>query len=221
MKGKTQITDKLDKVLLSWLVEKDLKIQNEASKSYFTILSDHENILHKNSKAVSQVLYKQRFFTINLTYLLELSKSSQNEGTVLLALSFMIKSLPSLMILNEIERIYPLMIKSISSTESALIEAGLKTLETFILHSRKVVEDNLSTITKNLIDLLSFEMSPQVRVSSLECLEEISTFPYHLLFPIKEEILDGIDISLDDRRRDVRSQAVRCKMFWVLALTKE
>lgn len=213
MSGKYNVSDQFSKLIYQWL--EDETISNEASKSFEIVLKDYPLILHKNTNCVVQVLYKQRFFTVNLSKILELLKSGKDERSLLISLSLMVKNVTNQMLLNEMDKIFPLTIKAITSKKKELIEVGFQTLLTFIKTSKSKIESELDTILAMILENINFKDSMYVRQNALQCLTEFSTFSYQKLFPYMNDIMEALDDALDDPKRDVRKEVIKCKEIWL------
>lgn len=213
MSGKYQIADKFSKIIYDLL--EDSLIGTEASKAFEIVLKDYPFILHKNMNSIVQILYKQRFFTLNLGKILELFKNGNDERILLISLSYMVKNITNQMLLNEIDKIFPLLLKAITSKKKELIEVGFQTLLTFIQTSKSKIETNLDTIIDLTLQYIHYKESMYVRMNAIHCLIELSAFPYQKLFPYYNNIMESLDEALDDPKRDIRKEVIICKDIWL------
>ena len=51
-------------------------------------------------------------------------------------------------------------------------------------------------------------------MSALQCLEALTTLPYHKLAAHKAKVTAALAVPLDDHKRAVRKQAARCRNEW-------
>lgn len=63
--------------------------------------------------------------------------------------------------------------------------------------------------------LVSLSAAAEVRVVSLHCLQAMLKMPYHLLHPHKKEVVAALASAVDDNKRRVRQEAVKCRKAWV------
>eukprot|EP01080_Neovahlkampfia_damariscottae_P000802 gene802-9052_t len=213
MSGKTKISDSMTKVASKLLTNPE--IASESANIYEIVLSEN-SLLNKSTFARVQVLYKQRFFSVNLHGLLsKLKESKENEFPVLLAVANMIKHIPHSVLLNDINNIFPIVVKALSSEEKRLISAGIKTVLVLIQQSKDKVVENLNTIIKSLLNCTKNMESMEIRILSLKCLQEIAAdYPFVFIFPYQNDILEVLDDVLDDPKRKVRAEAVICNHLW-------
>ena len=86
-----------------------------------------------------------------------------------------------------------------------LLEGGTDTL----------VRVHTSKIIHVLVKCARTGRKEEQREIAIRCLEIMSELvPYHVLHPHKTEVLRGLKIVLDDRKRSVRRRAVRCVNRW-------
>jgi DNA repair/transcription protein MET18/MMS19 len=143
--------------------------------------------------------------------LLESLSTSVNETYVLYALSHMISSIPTAVLLNEIDNLYPLVMKAISSDKPELIIAGLKSFLIFVVQAKSKVENGFGSLVGIILKLVGCKESVDVRLLALQCLNEFSKYHYSLLYPYFERIMEAIDGGLDDPKRIVRAEVTKCK----------
>jgi UTP-glucose-1-phosphate uridylyltransferase len=149
MSGKTKFGDSLSKTALKLLLNKEISI--EIAQAFDIALNEHDH-LNKSTHAKIQVLYKQRFFSMNVFSLLSsLKEEKENEFALLLAVANMIKQVPHTVLLNDIDKIFPIVIQALSSSDQNLIMAGVKTILFLIQQSKQKVVDNLNTIVSHLL----------------------------------------------------------------------
>ena len=72
-----------------------------------------------------------------------------------------------------------------------------------------------SQILPTLLSLVSFHGAAEVRIVSLQCLQSTLKMPYHLLHPHKKDVVAALALALDDNKRGVRQEAVKCRKAWV------
>lgn len=78
---------------------------------------------------------------------------------------------------------------------------------------RATVEPEVQRIISTLTSLTYCNES-DLRVGSLQCLVVIMELPYHLLHPHRKQVLAALASSIDDNKRRVRQEAVKCLKVW-------
>ena len=107
-------------------------------------------------------------------------------------------------------RVLVVMEKSQHSVDAArvmmkLLEGGTDTL----------VRVHTSKIIHVLVKSARTGREEEQREIAIRCLEIMSELvPYHVLHPHKIEVIRGLKLVLDDRKRSVRRRAVRCVNRW-------
>lgn len=56
--------------------------------------------------------------------------------------------------------------------------------------------------------------SQVARMNALKCLYATTSLPYNVLHPHRSAVLQGVGACLDDKKRLVRQEAVRCRNKW-------
>jgi hypothetical protein len=218
MKGLYKFSDKIINLYCNYLFTKDSNFCKIISDAINTLLFDYENILNKSTSSNIQNFYKQRLFSLFINSLLEKIKKNDNsnELPLLLTITSLIKNVDSIIILNEIQRVFPLIKKSLNSKDSEICSSSLSTLYILIKNSKEEMINHLHTIIPILLNLTCFKNSINVRLTSLNCLIELNTYNYNEIFRFKNDIINGLEKVLDDKKRNVRNLAVNCKNLWIL-----
>jgi DNA repair/transcription protein MET18/MMS19 len=214
----------LSTVLFTLLNDPQQVVSRSAADAFNIIISDHELVLHKKTHAKVAVLYKQKFFSTNINGLLQSmnqakEQQSANEGSILFAVAHLIHNVPKVIIIGEVERLFPLVLNILSTDtididNKDLIIAALKTTETLLTEAKEPMTKYLSTITPILLKLSTEKLSMHIRVHALQCIAVLSSYPFQAIFPIKQAIINGLEKTLDDPKRNVRKLAVTVRNEW-------
>jgi DNA repair/transcription protein MET18/MMS19 len=193
------------------------------ARGFETILSPSE-ILCKENYVVMRPLYQQRPFAICLPRILELFKLTDDSGmksNYLVALSGILRWTPSGVVLHDIDSLLPLLLQGLEMPGSDVKTASIDVIETAIGNSAASVEGHLRGIIKRLSDRAHYTRDgpaywpSAVRIKALKCL---SVIPGHLreviVVPYKFEVLRGLESAVNDSKRSVREEAVRCRSAW-------
>ncbi|KAJ8458577.1 hypothetical protein OPV22_031503 [Ensete ventricosum] len=79
---------------------------------------------------------------------------------------------------------------------------------------KAIVLENVHTIISLLIKLISYPHLMIVRETAIQGLVAISALPYARIYPYRPQVLRAVSTALDDRKRVVRQEAVRCRQAW-------
>ena len=83
----------------------------------------------------------------------------------------------------------------------------------FAIAGRATVESEVQRLTAVLISTSNFQ-DTEVRMCSLQCLISVMDLPYHLLHPQRRHVLAALARGVDDNKRCVRQEAVKCLKVW-------
>jgi len=75
------------------------------------------------------------------------------------------------------------------------------------------VEAEVGRLVTTLTSLASYA-DADMRVVSLQCLVSIMDLPYHMLHPLRKQVLGAVLLAVDDDKRHVRQEAVKCLNVW-------
>ena len=78
---------------------------------------------------------------------------------------------------------------------------------------RSSLEAEVTRLVATLTSLTS-NADAAMRVLSLQCLVSSMDLPYHLLHPLRKQVLAAVLSAVDDDKRRVRQEAVKCRRVW-------
>jgi DNA repair/transcription protein MET18/MMS19 len=209
---------------------------NGAAASSFGGLLASDTVLSKANGAQIRLLAPQRVFQ-TLTPLISAgfksSLHSAEKENYLTALSGVITSVPSDIVVPELPTLLPLLLQSLDLADQRVKIATLETLAIVIARSPSALEDSghvpslvkrllkTASISKGLASTLAEPDTPKARQLAVRCL---FLMPSHIkgsgsrtnpLLPLKRDILQGLMKVLDDPKRDVRKEAVDARSAWL------
>jgi len=190
-----------------------------ASGRGFGLLLAPDEILSKENGAVIRLLAKQKVFNICVP---SIAKDFRNaeisiKPNYLIALSGILKHMPTEVIMSEIDTLLPLLLQSLDLEDSDVKAATIQSLTVVSQESPKAVEGHMGSLVSRL---LKSAADPQlntasVRHNALRCLR---IFPGRVkestLLPYKDNVTRGLLGILDDPKRHVRKEAVECRAAW-------
>lgn len=204
-------------------VEEVSAISFAAAESLGFILRDSETSLNKEHFAVIKPLYKQRFFVSMLSPLSLAIKEAGMPGRVMLYHAFgnLVSAVPSVVLLTEAAKVLPLLLESLSvlcndRRHSDVLLSILLALSALLVNKNvwDISSQHVATIANRLLALIQYPFSMMVRETALLCLGAVVALPYARVFPVRTQVLRALTNALDDPKRTVRREAIRCRRAW-------
>lgn len=185
----------------------------------FGLLLAPDEVLCKENGANVRLLAKQKVFN---TCIPAIAKDFRNadvgsKPNYLIALSGILKYMPTDIVMLEAETLLPLLLQSLDLEDSDVKAATIRSLTVVSQESPKAVEGHIGSL---LSRLLKSAVNPKlntaiVRHNALRCLR---IFPGKVkdstLLPYKNTVTRGLLGVLDDPKRHVRKEAVECRAAW-------
>ncbi|CAN6456758.1 unnamed protein product [Victoria cruziana] len=204
--------------------DKLLEASISAADAFQIISSDSDVSLNKSFHATIRPLYKQRFYASMMPLISQnIAESDFSESKSLLyrALGHIICNAPLVAVLSDSKKIIPLLLDGLSilsedQLNKNLIYSLLLVLSGILVdeNGKEAVLDDVASIINNLVQLVSFPHMMIVRETAIQCLIAISGLPQVKIFPYGRQVLKAVRRALDDRKRSVRQEAVRCHHTW-------
>ncbi|KFK31334.1 hypothetical protein AALP_AA6G098500 [Arabis alpina] len=195
-----------------------------AADAFFIIMSDSEVCLNRKLHAVIRPLYKQRFFSITVPILESLIKNSQSPPSrtmFCVALAHVISNVPVAVILDNTKKLHPMILEGLSvlshdSVDKVTLYSLLLVLSGTLtdIKGKESAEDNAHKIIECLVKLTSYPHLMIVRETAVQCLVALLELPHRRIYPFRREVLQAVSKALDDPKRRVRQEAIRCRQAW-------
>lgn len=209
-------TDEILERLLSLLSNADCGL---ASARGFGLLLAPDEVLSKENGAVVRLLAKQKVFNICIPAIAKELRSVEIalKPNYLIALSGILRDIPTDVIMPEIDTLLPLLLQSLDLEDSDVKAATIQSLTVIGQESPKAVEGHIGSLVSRLLKSTANAKvnTSGVRHSALRCLR---IFPGRIkdstLLPYKNTITGGLLTVLDDPKRHVRKEAVECRAAW-------
>jgi DNA repair/transcription protein MET18/MMS19 len=201
----------------------------------FTTLLQPDDLLTKRNHCQISGLHKQKTFNLlvpNITQCFR-SASPETKSNYLIALSGIMRWLPFSIVVEEISQLIPLLLQSLDLHGEDLVkEAAIGTLTSIIQECPKTIEEHAGSLISRLLDNSipksakastvqgasadSAPTPPRVRATALQCLMLVpQAFRTEVVLPYRRQVVKRLTAALDDRKREVRSAAVRCRSTWL------
>ncbi|CAN6197033.1 unnamed protein product [Urochloa humidicola] len=199
-------------------------ISTSAAGAFNVMMSDSEVCLNKKFHARIKPLYKQRFFSILTPIFLSKIKEATSMTTKLAlyrAFGHIISNAPVPAVITEARQILLVMVDSLAKLsvdihDKDLVYNLLLVLSGMLMDEKgkECILDNIHITIGVLTQLVSYPHMMVVRETALQCLVAFSTFPHSKVFPMRLKVLQAAIKALDDKKRAVRQEAVRCRQTW-------
>ncbi|XVE88815.1 hypothetical protein DITRI_Ditri19aG0098700 [Diplodiscus trichospermus] len=198
-------------------------VMKSAADAFQILMGDSELCLNREFHAVIRPLYKQRFFSTMMPLLQSLiMKSEPLSRTFLLrASAHIIIDTPLIVVLGDTKKIIPMLLDGLSALSHDILDKdviyGLLLVLSGILmdkNGQEAVLDSAHTIVNCLVDLIQYPHMMLVRETAIQCLVAVSRLPHARIYPMRTQVHRAIIKALDDPKRAVRQEAVRCRQAW-------
>jgi DNA repair/transcription protein MET18/MMS19 len=201
----------------------------------FTTLLQPDDLLTKENYCQINGLHKQKTFNLLVPNLTQSFRSAglDTKPNYLIALSGILRWLPFSIVVDEVSQLIPLLLQSLDLRGEDLVkEAAIGTLTSIIQECPKTIEEHAGSLISRLLDNSIPQSTrasgaqassgdpiptpPRVRAASLRCLMLVpQMFRIEVVLPYRRQVIKRLTAALDDRKREVRSAAVRCRSTWL------
>lgn len=169
-----------------------------------------------------KLLYKQKFFNDVFQKLVKSYSESDLSLTIrcnyLTALSLVLKHTPSKLVEQFMNDLLPMLLQALEMPNSEVRISALDTLKDTTEKFCLLISDNINTLIPLLLKLVipgSKYNNVTVKLLSLQLLELLAiTVPLNYLQPYKEEIINGLLLTLSDKKRVVRKQCIDTRQVY-------
>ncbi|PIN26041.1 DNA repair/transcription protein Mms19 [Handroanthus impetiginosus] len=195
-----------------------------AADAFHIIMSDSEECLSRTYHAIIRPLYKQRFFSTIMPILISLvvkSESSFTRSMLYRACAHVVSDTPSTAIVGEAKKMVPLLLDCLSILskdvlDKEIVYSVLLVISGILLdkNGQEAAVENAPVIFNQLVELTTYPHMMVVRETAIQCLVAVSQLPYTRIYPLRAKVLRAISKALDDPKRTVRQEAVRCRQAW-------
>ncbi|KAL9323079.1 hypothetical protein ACSQ67_011132 [Phaseolus vulgaris] len=147
--------------------------------------------------------------------------SSLSRSFLYRALAHIISDTPMVAVLNDAKKLIPVLLDCFSMLTEDIQDKdmlyGLLLVLSCILtekNGQEAVTENAHIIINCLIKLVDYPHKMLVRETAIQCLVALSELPHSRIYPMRTQVLQAISKCLDDTRRVVRYEAVKCRQTW-------
>ncbi|KAG1764825.1 ARM repeat-containing protein [Suillus occidentalis] len=178
------------------------------------LLASEDVVLTKRNNAVLKILHVQKYFNAVMPRLLEGAKGSRRETSYLVALAYLINTVPKAVYTTQMPSLMPILLRGLDLVDPTIRSHIINTLSNNI-EITSTDNDAVSMYASTLVlamlqNCIYSEMpDPGVRAAALKYLALLpGTVRYDLLHPYKARVLKELAKVLDDPKRAVRKEAV-------------
>ncbi|XP_012069080.1 MMS19 nucleotide excision repair protein homolog isoform X1 [Jatropha curcas] len=204
--------------------EVDLSEMKSAADAFQILMSDSELCLNRKFHAIIKPLYKQRFFSSVMPILQSLitkADSSVSRSMLYRAFAHVMSETPLIVILNDAKKLIPVLLDGLTLLCKYVLDKDIMYSLLLVLSGtltdkkgQEAVIENAHIIIKCLIELVAYPHMMLVRETAIQCLVAMSELHYTRIYPVRNQVLQAMSKALDDRKRAVRQEAVRCRQSW-------
>jgi DNA repair/transcription protein MET18/MMS19 len=203
------------------LVQKlaDERVRSSVAHGFSTLLQPDE-ILTKQNHCIISPLYKQKTFAMLVPDIIQAVRTTgvEEKKNYLIALSGILRWLPFAVIDSEVLALTALLLQTLDIDGEDDIKVGAIDMLTLILQERsQVLEEHFSSVITRLLSITSsYQNPPRVREKALQCLTLLPIkLRTEVVIPYRKQVIKKLTVAVDDRRRAVRAEAVRCRTKWI------
>ncbi|KAJ1680033.1 hypothetical protein EV182_000816 [Spiromyces aspiralis] len=190
---------------------------------YGLILAPHPWAVVRETGGVLALLHKQRFYSEVMPSILDgfSSASKETKTYYLWVLTRVFQHMPKPVLMHDVKRLLPLLIEALRLEDPDLRATTLETVGIVIGEAADLLRlDLTSTVIPLHLDAVRPgvpENSVRVRCLALKNLALIADkFTYQEIFPSLQVVRRALALATDDRKRVVRSEAVKTRNKWLM-----
>ncbi|KAF2435629.1 ARM repeat-containing protein [Tothia fuscella] len=197
----------------------DVESGTAVAHGFSTLLQPDEILIKENHCNLSP-LHKQKTFAVFMPSVLSGFKSAAPEvkKNYLIALSGMLRWLPYAVLEPQLLSLIPLLLQTLDIVGEEDVKIGtIDTLADVLRQKPNAVEEHTSSLITRLLNNSSARTNPpKVRARALQCLTLApAAMRTELVIPFRKQVVKRLTAALDDSRRIVRLEAVRCRAKWI------
>lgn len=192
-----------------------------AARGFSTLLAPDDALTKENHCFVSG-LHKQKLFNLTVPAITAAVKTADPavKPNYLVALSGILRWLPYSILEHSLNSLSPLLLQSLDlqdASQQDIKAATLATLESVLLYDPAAIQEHASSLISRLLSSTAAPVNgPDVRKGALQCLALVpKQLKREIVVPFRAQVVKKLVACLDDRKRVVRAEAVRCRSAWL------
>ena len=211
------LTFKYLQLLLQLLGSSD----KDVARRFASILAPDE-ILTKENHCLVSGLYKQKTFNQMVPSIVEAVRSANASAkpNYLIALSGVLRWLPYSMVVSSLPSLVAPLLQTLDLNDTADQDVKASTLgifESVLMHDSDIVSEHAASLITRLLNCTTGPANTaKVRAKTLQCLALVPRqLKRETVVPYRRQVVKKLIACLDDPKRDVRAEAVRCRTAWL------
>ena len=186
----------------------------------FATLLQPDEILSKENHCTISALHRQKAFSMlvpDITTGFRTADAAAKKN-YLIALAGIIRSLPYAVLEPQLSTLTPLLLQTLDISGEEDVKAGtIDTLIVVLAENAKPLEEHTSSLISRLLNCSSSKSnSATVRAKALTCLaSSVAKLRRELVIPYRKQVIKRLTAPLDDKKRAVRLEAVKCRAKWI------
>lgn len=197
------------------------------SARLFATLLASDDILSKANHCAISGLYKQKAFAQLVAPIVEALRSTAGTATgvpsattkqnYLLALSGILSNLPYSILEPALPSLVAPLLQTLDLHDTPVKASSLLIFESLLMHSPSLVAEHASSLITRLLNSTAAPANAaDVRAKALQCLALVpKQLKREAVVPFRRQIVKRLSGVLDDGRRRVRAEAVKCRTAWL------
>ncbi|KAJ6389476.1 hypothetical protein OIU77_027743 [Salix suchowensis] len=128
---------------------------------------------------------------------------------------------PLIVILNDARKLILMVLDSLKLLSKDVLDKDIMYSLLLVLsgiltdkNGQEAVIENAHIIINCLIGFATYPHTMLVRETTIQCLVAMSQLPHARIYPMRIQVLQAVSKALDDPKRAVRQEAVRCRQAW-------
>jgi DNA repair/transcription protein MET18/MMS19 len=189
----------------------------------FSTLLQPDDLLTKQNHCQILGLHKHKSFALLVPSITKAFREAdqQTKPNYLIALSGALRWMPFDIVVEEVNQLSTLLLQSLDlKGVDTVKEAAIGTLMSTLIEKPQVLEEHANALISRLLTNATTKGAaspPAVRVASLKALTLVADkFKQETVLPYRRQVVKKLIAALDDRKREVRSAAVKCRAKWLL-----
>ncbi|TKA83517.1 hypothetical protein B0A55_00499 [Friedmanniomyces simplex] len=207
-----------------------LSTSDSTTAHHFTTLLVPDEILSKENHCLISGLYKQKLFNQAIPLLTAAIRTATplQKPAYLIALSGLLRHLPYSILSPSLATLTPPLLQTLDLTSTsditspAAADQAVKTsaliiFESALMHDPSLLAEHTSSLVTRLLNSTASPTNgASVRAKALQCLALVPRqLKREAVVPYRRQVVRRLLACLDDGRRSVRGEAVRCRTAWL------
>ncbi|KAF2214828.1 hypothetical protein CERZMDRAFT_36364 [Cercospora zeae-maydis SCOH1-5] len=195
---------------------------NKAFARNFVLLLSPDDILSKENHCIISGLYKQRAFSQLVKPINDRVRTAEPSAKInyLVAMSGILQWLPYSVIESSLADLMPALLQCMDLKDTGDQTVKYSTLvifESVLMHDPAIVAEHARSLINRLLDAThGLPNEAKVRAKALRCLTLVpKQLKREAVVPYRRPVVKKLLSCLDDGKRNVRMEAVRCRSAWL------